>query len=131
MTALCPLVHSSISPRRCRARPNGWRFIALFFERCRAWLSERGALSLQTIVYGDMDASEANGFITTEIFPQAELPRPQEILAATDRLFEVVSYRNDRLDYARTCETWLTNLRAARKRSSWSVKTCSSDTSAI
>lgn len=85
-----------------------------FFERCRAWLSARGALSLQTIVYGDMDAGEANGFITTEIFPQAELPRPQEIFAATDKLFEVVSYRNDRLDYARTCETWLTNLRRRR-----------------
>jgi cyclopropane-fatty-acyl-phospholipid synthase len=85
-----------------------------FFERCRQWLEPGGALSLQTIVYGDMDADDANSFIMTEIFPDAELPRPHEIFAATDRLFEIVTYRNDRLDYARTCEAWLANLRRRR-----------------
>jgi cyclopropane-fatty-acyl-phospholipid synthase len=86
-----------------------------FFHRCRQWLLPGSALSLQSIVYGDMDAREANGFIATRIFPDAELPRPSEIFAAADRIFEIVSYRNDRLDYARTCETWLRNLRRRRR----------------
>jgi cyclopropane-fatty-acyl-phospholipid synthase len=86
-----------------------------FFERCREWLAPGGALSLQTIVYGDMDASDASDFIATEIFPAAELPRPQEIFQAADRLFTITLYRNDGLDYARTCETWLKNLRYRRE----------------
>jgi cyclopropane-fatty-acyl-phospholipid synthase len=86
-----------------------------FFERCSEWLKPAGALSLQTIVYGDMDATQANAFIAGDIFPEAELPRPQEIFAAADRLFEVVAYRNDRLDYARTCEAWCHNLRRRRE----------------
>jgi cyclopropane-fatty-acyl-phospholipid synthase len=85
-----------------------------FFECCRDWLAPGGALSLQTIVYADMDSSTANKFIANEIFPDAELPRPQELFIASDRLFEIVSYRNDRLDYARTCEVWLANLRRSR-----------------
>jgi cyclopropane-fatty-acyl-phospholipid synthase len=86
-----------------------------FFEACRRWLTPKGVLSLQTIVYGDMAASEASEFIANEIFPAAELPRPQEIFSAADRIFEIVAYRNDRLDYARTCEAWLGNLRRRRR----------------
>jgi cyclopropane-fatty-acyl-phospholipid synthase len=86
-----------------------------FFERCREWLTPDGALSLQTIVYGDMAASQANGFIANEIFPAAELPRPAEIFTAADRIFEVVTYHNRRIDYARTCEAWAANLRRNRE----------------
>jgi cyclopropane-fatty-acyl-phospholipid synthase len=85
-----------------------------FFERCHDWLVPGGTLSLQTIVYGDMDASNANGFIASEVFPNAELPRPYEIFQAADRLFAITLYRDDGLDYARTCETWLRNLRRRR-----------------
>jgi cyclopropane-fatty-acyl-phospholipid synthase len=87
-----------------------------FFHRCSGWLKPGGALSLQTIIYGDLDATEANAFIAKEIFPDAELPRAQEIFAAADQLFEVVTYRNDRLDYAKTCEHWYGNLRQRRDR---------------
>ena len=82
-----------------------------FFKRCYDWLAPGGSLSLQTIIYGNMDARDASGFITSEIFPNAELPRPYEIFQASDRLFNVVSYRNDGIDYAITCEVWLKNLR--------------------
>jgi cyclopropane fatty-acyl-phospholipid synthase-like methyltransferase len=44
-----------------------------------------------------MAASQANGFIANEIFPAAELPRPAEIFAAADRIFEVVTYHNRRI----------------------------------
>lgn len=85
-----------------------------FLGRCRAWLTPKGGLSLQTIVYGSLRSEEASAFIQQEIFPDADLPRLGEIVAAADGLFEIVSLRNDRLDYARTCELWWKALRARR-----------------
>jgi cyclopropane-fatty-acyl-phospholipid synthase len=98
----------------CQNREERLHVYRSFFAACREWLAPHGALSLQTIVYGDMDASEANKFIAEKIFPRAELPRPYELFEAADRIFEIVAYRNDRLDYGATCEAWLANLRRRR-----------------
>jgi len=98
----------------CQSREQRLQVYRRFFESCRAWIAPHGAVSLQTIVYADMDATEANKFIAEEIFPRAELPRPYELFEAADRIFEIVSYRNDRLDYGATCEAWLANLRRRR-----------------
>jgi cyclopropane-fatty-acyl-phospholipid synthase len=68
-------------------------------------------LSLQTIAYGSLSAENKNTFTQTEIFPDSELPRPGEILAASDGLFEIRTYLNDRLQYGKTCDLWLRNLR--------------------
>jgi cyclopropane-fatty-acyl-phospholipid synthase len=85
-----------------------------FFARCRSWLASHGRLSLQTIAYGTMQPEEASAFMQNEIFPQSDLPRLSEIVSAADGLFEIVSLRNDRIDYARTCDLWLARLRAGR-----------------
>jgi cyclopropane-fatty-acyl-phospholipid synthase len=85
-----------------------------FFSRCAGWLAPGGALSLQTIAYGTLRPEEASAFMQTQIFPEAELPRLPDILAAAEGIFELVRLRNDRLDYARTCERWLASLRANR-----------------
>lgn len=85
-----------------------------FFERCQRWLKPKGKLSLQTIAYGSLSAKDKNVFTQTEIFPDSELPRPGEIFAASDGLFEVATYRNDRLHYGKTCDLWLANLRGQR-----------------
>ncbi len=85
-----------------------------FFRRCRDWLTPGGALSLQTIAYANMSAENADRFVQQEIFPDAELPTLAEIAAAADQIFEVVSLRNDRLDYAWTCRQWAARLRARR-----------------
>ncbi|MFC8047164.1 class I SAM-dependent methyltransferase [Nocardia sp. NPDC057353] len=85
-----------------------------FFERCLDWLRPGGALSLQTIAYANMRRDQANSFIQREIFPAADLPTLAEIAAAADGLFEVRAVRNDRLDYAWTCEQWAARLRARR-----------------
>ncbi|BAC89877.1 SAM-dependent methyltransferase [Gloeobacter violaceus] len=85
-----------------------------FFERCCRWLAGSGRLSLQTIAYGTLRPEAASRFIQTEIFPDSELPHLGEIVAACEGLFEIVLLRNDRLDYARTCEAWLARLRARR-----------------
>ncbi|MBL1078304.1 class I SAM-dependent methyltransferase [Nocardia sp. 2] len=85
-----------------------------FFERCREWLTDDGALSLQTICYADMDPGQANSFIQQEIFPDADLPTFAEITAAAEGVFEVRALSNGRLDYAWTCEQWAARLRRER-----------------
>lgn len=86
-----------------------------FFGRCRSWLVPGGALSLQTIAYANMSRDDASGFMRTEVFPDADLPTLAEITAAADRIFEVQVVRNDRLDYAWTCEQWARRLRERRE----------------
>ncbi|UGT61107.1 SAM-dependent methyltransferase [Nocardia asteroides] len=90
------------------------RIYRTFFERCRSWLRPGGALSLQTIAYANMARDQASTFIQRDIFPDADLPTLAEITAAADGLFEVRTVRNDRLDYAWTCEQWATRLKRRR-----------------
>ena len=85
-----------------------------FFRKCRSWLRAEGAMSLQTIAYGTMQPHEAPEFISTEIFPDSELPQPHEIVKAASGLFELTLLRNDRVQYSRTCKLWLQNLRKKR-----------------
>ncbi|MDA3648373.1 cyclopropane-fatty-acyl-phospholipid synthase family protein [Saccharopolyspora indica] len=85
-----------------------------FFTRCRDWLSDDGALSLQTIAYANMSRDQASEFIQQSIFPDADLPTLAEITAAADGVFEVQSVSNGRLDYAWTCEQWAHRLRQRR-----------------
>jgi cyclopropane-fatty-acyl-phospholipid synthase len=86
-----------------------------FFQKCRSWLKPEGALSLQTIAYGTMQPHETNEFISTHIFPDAEVPQPYEIVQAATGLFELTMLRNDRVQYARTCDLWYENLRRRRE----------------
>ncbi len=71
-------------------------------------------MSLQTIAYGTMQPHEANEFIRTEIFPDAELPQPYELVQASAGLFELTMLRNDRVQYGWTCDLWYQNLRRRR-----------------
>jgi len=87
-----------------------------FFSRCRDWLERGGLLTVQTVAYGSMRPEEQNAFIANEIFPDAELPKPCEMFEASEEFFEVSEYRNDRMDYARTCELWLRNMKANKQR---------------
>jgi cyclopropane-fatty-acyl-phospholipid synthase len=48
------------------------------------------------------------------VFPASELPRLPESGAAIEGRFEIVRLRNDRIDYARTCEIWANTLRRRR-----------------
>jgi cyclopropane-fatty-acyl-phospholipid synthase len=85
-----------------------------FFEKCRRWLRPGGGVSLQTIVYGTMRTDENNAFIREQIFPDSELPQPHELVEAASGVLELTSLRNDRMQYARTCEMWFRNLRRRR-----------------
>ena len=85
-----------------------------FFARCRDMLVPDARMSLQTIAYGDPNNDAPAGPLVEDIFPELDLPRLPEILAAANGLFEVERYRNDRVDYGRTCEIWAANLKAHR-----------------
>ncbi len=85
-----------------------------FFTRCRDWLDNGGALSLQTIAYANMSRENASRFIQEEIFPEAELPTLAEIATAAEGIFEIRTVLNGRLDYAWTCEQWARRLREHR-----------------
>jgi cyclopropane-fatty-acyl-phospholipid synthase len=90
-----------------------------FFARCHEWLPPGGRLALQTNVKGNnarMNRATVRDllFIIDRIFPESELPWPSEILEASERLFDVVSVRNDPDDYARTCRQWREGLLAHR-----------------
>lgn len=84
-----------------------------FFRWCHDNSTPDCDLSLQSIVYENYDEENPNPFVE-EIFPESELPRVSEILAACDGLFEVVQIRNDRADYAKTLQCWYASLRKNR-----------------
>lgn len=85
-----------------------------FFQRCRSWLRPDGAMSLQTIAYGTMRPDETNQLFIRQIFPDAEIPQPYELVQAATGLFELTILRNDRAQYGRTCDLWYQNLRRRR-----------------
>jgi cyclopropane-fatty-acyl-phospholipid synthase len=84
------------------------------FERCHAWTKPGGRMSFQFISYGNAFPEDLDSFISSEIFPESDLPTLSEIAEATERLFEIVSLRNDRDHYAATLRAWLARLKARR-----------------
>jgi cyclopropane-fatty-acyl-phospholipid synthase len=87
-----------------------------FFKKCKDLLKPGGYVSLQTIAYGNLNEENKNIFTQNEIFPDSELPRPFEIFAASDGLFEITEYRNDRTHYGRTCDLWLRELKRKKPK---------------
>jgi cyclopropane-fatty-acyl-phospholipid synthase len=85
-----------------------------FFEFCRDNLRKGGRLSLQTIAYLNMRREDASEFMNTEIFPDSDLPYLEEIAASSAGTLEILTVRNDRLDYAHTCNHWARRLKANR-----------------
>jgi cyclopropane-fatty-acyl-phospholipid synthase len=83
-----------------------------FFKACHGWLRPGAPLVLQTIAYGPAPVPAGGRELFLEIFPESDLPRPSEIFAASEGLFEVTDYRNDRDHYVRTLKAWHRNLRA-------------------
>lgn len=81
-----------------------------FFSKCHSWLKPSGKISLQTIACGNMLREDFSNFFATQIFPESDLPRLSEIARACEFLFEIVTYRNDRMMYGRTLRSWLERL---------------------
>jgi cyclopropane-fatty-acyl-phospholipid synthase len=89
-----------------------------FMTKMHALLHEGGGLALQTIAKGnvklDQEAFEDLAFISTDIFPESDVPRLSEVAHAAEKLFEIKAVRNDREHYTRTCAEWLRRLESRR-----------------
>ena len=91
-----------------------------FFERCYTWLPSHGRIALQTNIKGNntvMDKATVRElmFIIETIFPESEIPALSEVIESSEKLFDVVSLRNDPDHYSRTCAEWLRRLRENRE----------------
>jgi len=83
-----------------------------FFERCHGWLRKGGALSLQSICWGYVDRAYAAKAVPTYVFPDSDLPWPNEVFEAANPFFDVVYAESRAEDYALTLREWLKRLRA-------------------
>ncbi|KOP24607.1 cyclopropane-fatty-acyl-phospholipid synthase [Hapalosiphon sp. MRB220] len=92
-----------------------------FFLRCHEWLKPGGWISLQTNVYENSQKEDFSQFFAEQVFPESDLARQSEIFQATDKLFEVVAFRNYRKHYVRTLKTWLKRLKANRSKAVYLV----------
>jgi cyclopropane-fatty-acyl-phospholipid synthase len=99
-------------------RPEKVESYRAFFERCHALLRPGGWMTLQTIAKGDRPLDGRGlrdfSFIVKRMFPESDLPHPADIVTAIEGRFELVAMRNDREDYARTCQAWLERLNGNR-----------------
>lgn len=92
-----------------------------FFTRVRDWLPAGGRLAIQTNIKGNnvrMDRQTVRDllFIIERIFTESEIPALSEVVQGSERVFDVVSVRNDPDHYARTCAEWLAGLRRNREQ---------------
>ena len=86
------------------------RAYSSFFRFCRDAMSPGRRLSLQTIAYGNLAGGRLDPFIYESIFPNSDLPHLEELVVAAHGNLEIVSLRNDRMDYAKTCSVWAERL---------------------
>jgi cyclopropane-fatty-acyl-phospholipid synthase len=84
------------------------------FECCHAWLRPGGSISVQMSAYGNSFPGDFDSFLSSQIFPETDPPLLSEVMEASERLFEIVSLRNDRIHYAKTLRDWLKRLNARR-----------------
>ncbi|GGL46555.1 class I SAM-dependent methyltransferase [Nocardia jinanensis] len=89
-----------------------------FFAYCHSMLAPGGRLVVQTIGKGNRPLDQVSitdvQFLANEIFPESDPPRLAELAHASEKLFEIRSVINDRLDYSTTCAEWLHRLRTHR-----------------
>jgi cyclopropane-fatty-acyl-phospholipid synthase len=87
-----------------------------FFARAHRWLKPGGWLSLQSVIQDNMRPEDLNEFFSTSVLPETDLPTLADLATASQRYFETVRVRNDRLDYERTCREWLRRLKLNRRK---------------
>jgi len=92
----------------------------VFFDKCRTLLPPSGLMWLHTITQGKDSTALSFGrhvkFMLTKVYPKAEIPRPEDIIASSRRQgFETLVAQSLRFDYARTLEMWAENLKRNRE----------------
>jgi cyclopropane-fatty-acyl-phospholipid synthase len=85
-----------------------------FFEFCRNAVSDNGRVSIQFIGWMDVRPNAECSYLPTELFPESNLPRLAEVIAAADRTFHPLYLENVPDDYVLTIRAWLGRLNGAR-----------------
>ena len=89
-----------------------------FFDRCSAWLVERGTVALESITHDDAPETSSPlgrgplGDFVLELFPESICPNLSELVLGFEPYFEVEILRSDPADFARTSRAWLLELRS-------------------
>jgi len=85
-----------------------------FFAKCSRLLKPGGRMSLQTQAYNIGQYTPHSPL--SQIFPESDMPRLPDVVAAFDGFFEPSVIRNDPSDYSRTVRAWLNNLQSNREQ---------------
>jgi cyclopropane-fatty-acyl-phospholipid synthase len=85
-----------------------------FFDVAHRSLRPGGRLSVQTVCWGPVNRATSGQFLPLDIFPESDVPFPDEVLEASQPYFEPLHVENGREDYILTLEAWLRNLRLSR-----------------
>lgn len=86
-----------------------------FFDFCRRALSDNGHLSIQFIGWMDVPPGAQTASLPAELFPESDLPRFTEVIAAADPAFHPLCMENVPDDYTCTLREWLSRLNADRE----------------
>ena len=86
-----------------------------FFRCCADNLVDGGRLSLQTIIWMDIDPEKETSTLPLHIFPESNLPHTSEIIEAAAPWFHLEQFHNRPLDYSRTLREWVKRMRNDRK----------------
>ena len=85
-----------------------------FFEFCRRSVSGSGRLSIQFVGWMDVPPSAETDNLPTELFPESDLPRLAEVIAAAEPTFHTLLLENVPNDYALTLRAWLSRINRHR-----------------
>jgi len=82
-----------------------------FFEFCYKNLSPTRSLSIQAIVWMEMETGSETSNLPLHFFPESDLPYVHELVTAATPYFHLMSMSNRPKDYSKTLREWLRNLR--------------------
>lgn len=85
-----------------------------FFEFCSRNLVRGGRMSLQSIVWMNMDPANESTNLPLDFFPESNLPRQLELIEAAAPWFHLMEMHNRPGDYSRTLHEWICNTRENR-----------------
>lgn len=86
-----------------------------FFAFCARTLNAGGTISLQTIVWMDIEPGTESQNLPAGFFPESDLPYVGEVFEAAEPLFHAVKFHNRPRDYSMTLRVWLKHIRDRRE----------------
>lgn len=82
-----------------------------FFQFCYNNLEDGGKLSLQTIMWMNMNRENEVKNLTPTVFPESNLPYFADVVEASQKWFHVLEFHNRPDDYSKTLREWIKRLR--------------------